>query len=99
MYAWDRSNRAAPVSKEPATALSGLAAPGPPQSSDVVELLLEWWPDRWCEDLWWCLLAFRCLGGRLSSTGSPWTIPFRASIPPFREKFRQTMKARMAAFS
>jgi hypothetical protein len=31
--------------------------------------------------------------------GSPWTIPLRASIPPFTEKFLQTMKARMAAFS
>jgi hypothetical protein len=78
-----------------------------------VELPLECWPERrlrlwWpCEreewewedaDEVWRLLLFLCL--RLdSSAGRPWTMPLRASIPPFTLKFLHTMKARMAAFS
>jgi hypothetical protein len=62
-------------------------------SDDVVELLLlkltEWLrPPR----LLLCLPLF-------SFAGNPWTTPFRASIPPFTEKFLQTMNARIAAFS
>lgn len=45
-----------------------------------------------------CLLPLRCLRVD-SSAGSPWTIPFLASMPPLTEKFLQTMNARMAAFS
>lgn len=68
-------------------------------SKEVVELLLEWCPDlRWLVD-GWCRLLFRDLRTLLSSAGSPWTIPLRASMPPLTEKFRQTIKARMAAFS
>ena len=71
-----------------------------PHSSDVVELLLEWWPERllcpWLDDAWRGI--FRTLRPA-SSAGRPWTIPLRASMPPLTEKFRQTIKARMAAFS
>ena len=35
----------------------------------------------------------------LSLAGRPWTTPFRASMPPFTEKLRHTMNARIAAFS
>ncbi len=76
------------------------AAPGSLHSSEVVELLLEWWPD---DRLLWPWLGPWRLPLRIlrpeSSTGRPWTIPLRASMPPLTEKFRQTIKARMAAFS
>jgi hypothetical protein len=63
-------------------------------SDDAVELLLlrltEWLRLPWCRRLcrWLPSLA-----------GRPWTTPLRASMPPFTEKLRHTMKARMAAFS
>lgn len=75
---------------------------GRPQSKEAVELLLEWFPDLrprlspLSRDEVWRLLRRR-LGS--AAAGSPWTMPLRASIPPLTEKLRQTMKARMAAFS
>lgn len=63
-------------------------------SDDAVEELLlrltEWLRPPWCFLLCLPLLSF---------AGSPWTTPFRASIPPLTEKFRHTMNARIAAFS
>jgi len=56
---------------------------------EVLELLLR------CE---WRPPLRRCLP-LCSFAGSPWTTPLRASIPPLTEKFRQTMNARIAAFS
>jgi hypothetical protein len=89
---------------------SGWPDPPSPHSNDAVELLLEWCPERLLplpeedededdedDEMWWWREPLRDFLD--SSAGRPCTMPLRASMPPLTENWRQTMKARMAAFS